>query len=719
MKKLILLSALLVTSLAGCNGHRHTVDYVAETPATCLDDGVMEHYACSACDQLFDMDLNPVEHSDLIIAKHHITTFVEGFAAGCVEDGQYAHFKCNHCGKLFSDEDGEHEITIDDITIASNGSHVITKVDAVAATCTSSGNIEYYVCEACDAYFSDEASQHEITIDDTIIESEGHDLEFVPSTKNSCDEAGNIEHYYCDKCEKHFSDPAGLNELTDNSWIIEAGHKLTYIEAREATFKEAGVKVSHYHCEICLNNYLDIDATELITEEVFAPAYPKSFDFETDAHPYLDVTVGEESVNEDAYTRGKKSLEVKSNASGQIKVALDKVWLEKIFAYNGAEVLYFDIKAEKTAQDFYYESLGNQYGVVRYETQITDVEYGINTYWKTVSFTKDMFADLTDDSVIIRVDNSVDNTIYIDNIRVGEVSTALSLESHAVQKINGNDNYIKNKTNEKVDLLVNGANTTIDFSDAYHTDGNVSLHLKSTQATQVNVYIPTSMYEAAKGSGIMFDVFIPNADTMHIYPSDNIVPRPYINPEQFGKWTTYYLEQEDIQHYAESGWARIWGNRIANNFEFYIDNIRIATDYGMDFENQTILKDSYEYSDYTSLITVDRRNINVITDEQSYSGSYSLRIEAAENYVRGFGINNTLYNAIPSTGGIKFYIYAEAETNLLPDGSKNYYIDYVGTWKEIIMSKSEISGTANDHWVFLVCNQTTVWIDSISIVTNI
>lgn len=719
MKKIILLSTLLITSLAGCRGHRHTLDYVLETPATCTTDGIMEHYVCSGCEQLFDMETNPVKLEDLIIEKHHVTTFVEGHSAGCVEDGQYAHYKCNNCNKLFADEDGETEISPEDIIIPSNGSHTITKIDEAEATCTTSGNIEYYFCEACETYFLDEACEHEISVEETIVEAKGHNLTFIPASEKTCDEPGNIEHYYCDRCDKHFSDSAGVIELQDNSWIIEAGHQLTYVEAKEATFKEAGVSVNHYHCEVCSNNYLDEAATQLITEEIYIPAYPKSFDFENDTHSFLDVLVGEESITDEDSTRGDKSLKIKTDAEGQIKVAINKLWLEKIFTYNGADVLYFDIKADKIAPDFYYNSKSDSDGVVRYEKQFPNVDYGINTYWKSVAFTKTMLSDLADDNVVIRIDNSVNNIIYLDNIRVGQTSNSLSFESHGLSHTSGNDISVINKTNGVTDLLINTSNTDIEFSNNYHSDGNVSLHLKSTSATSINVYIPTSLYEASSGSGIMFDVFIPNADVMHVYPSDNIKPRPYINNEQFGKWTTYYLAHEDIVYSSESGWATIWGNRISNNFDFYIDNIRIAKDYGMDFENQKVLENSYDWTDYTSLITVDRRNTNVITDEQSYSGSYSLRIDAAEDYVRGFGINDTLYNTIPSTGGIKFYIYAEAELNLSTDGVYNYYRDYLGTWKEIVISKSYINSAANDHWVFLICNMTTVWIDSISVVTNI
>lgn len=47
--------------------------------------------------------------------------------------------------------------------------HKLTKTEAKAPTSTDTGNIEYWYCEVCDKYFSDEKAEHEITLEDTII----------------------------------------------------------------------------------------------------------------------------------------------------------------------------------------------------------------------------------------------------------------------------------------------------------------------------------------------------------------------------------------------------------------------------------------------------------------------------------------------------------------------------------------------------------------------
>lgn len=61
-----------------------------------------------------------------------------------------------------------HTYTKDVADIPAIG-HKLTKTEAKAPTSTDTGNIEYWYCEVCDKYFSDEKAEHEITLEDTII----------------------------------------------------------------------------------------------------------------------------------------------------------------------------------------------------------------------------------------------------------------------------------------------------------------------------------------------------------------------------------------------------------------------------------------------------------------------------------------------------------------------------------------------------------------------
>ncbi|MFQ9801768.1 MAG: hypothetical protein ACLR23_25960 [Clostridia bacterium] len=53
----------------------------------------------------------------------------------------------------------------------------MTKVEAKQATCTEDGNVEYWFCEECDQYFSDENGTSLITEEQTIIKATGHKFE--------------------------------------------------------------------------------------------------------------------------------------------------------------------------------------------------------------------------------------------------------------------------------------------------------------------------------------------------------------------------------------------------------------------------------------------------------------------------------------------------------------------------------------------------------------
>lgn len=70
--------------------------------------------------------------------------------------------------------------------------HQLVEVKAVAATCESAGNINYWQCTSCDKVFSDSLAQAEITLNDTIIAPLSHNWEISVLTIPSCDTDGLI-----------------------------------------------------------------------------------------------------------------------------------------------------------------------------------------------------------------------------------------------------------------------------------------------------------------------------------------------------------------------------------------------------------------------------------------------------------------------------------------------------------------------------------------------
>ena len=93
---------------------------------------------------------------------------------------------------------------------------VMTKVEAVAATCTVAGSIEYYTCnfEDDDAiYVLDEDGTTFVEYTgDTAVAALGHSYNVVEAVAATCTEAGNIAYIYCDRCGAYWTATASEDE---------------------------------------------------------------------------------------------------------------------------------------------------------------------------------------------------------------------------------------------------------------------------------------------------------------------------------------------------------------------------------------------------------------------------------------------------------------------------------------------------------------------------
>ena len=127
-------------------------------------------------------------------------------------------------GKAVCDICGEEYGEID----ASNHTNLV-KTEEKPATHMAAGNREYWHCEACDKYFSDEAGTQKIALEDTVIP----------------------------KLTEHTADGTGWHSDETNHWnscecgekLNEAAHTFEWVTDKEATATPAGAK--HEECTVC------------------------------------------------------------------------------------------------------------------------------------------------------------------------------------------------------------------------------------------------------------------------------------------------------------------------------------------------------------------------------------------------------------------------------------------------------------------------------------
>ena len=227
----------------------HKMTKTEAKAATCTEAGNKAYWTCNTCHKVFSDEHGKTETTvaDMAIqAKGHTMTKTEAKAATCTEAGNKAYWTCNTCHKVFSDEHGETETTVADMTIQAKG-HTMTKTEAKVATCTEDGNKAYWTCNTCHKVFSDESGQTETTVEAMTIKATGHDwnTEWTVDKEASCTEEGSRSHH-CKNC----------SEVKDREIIAKNAHNLTKVEAKAATCTETGNK-AYWTCNTCHNVFSD------------------------------------------------------------------------------------------------------------------------------------------------------------------------------------------------------------------------------------------------------------------------------------------------------------------------------------------------------------------------------------------------------------------------------------------------------------------------------
>ena len=147
--------------------------------------------------------------------------------------------ECEVCGKEYGDVDPTNHTNL-------------VKTEAKPATHMTEGNIEYWYCDGCEKYFSDEAGTKEITLANTVIP----------------------------KLTEHTADGTGWHSDETNHWntcecgekLNEAAHTFEWVIDKEATATEKGSR--HEKCTVCgyEKAAVEIPATGTIEDPSEPPA---------------------------------------------------------------------------------------------------------------------------------------------------------------------------------------------------------------------------------------------------------------------------------------------------------------------------------------------------------------------------------------------------------------------------------------------------------------
>lgn len=235
--------------------HAHTMEHYETVPATCMTQGNVEYWHCSECNKNYASatggetfntvitDKNPDNHTGEIVWTK--TATIHSSAYSCCnapvvseEAHEWENGVCSECGYECQHDGGSATCTDKAVcgicgeeygeVNASNHTNLV-KTEAKPATHMTVGNIEYWYCDGCDKYFSDEAGTKEIALKDTV----------VP------------------KLTEHTADGTGWHSDETNHWntcecgekLNEVAHTFKWVTDKEATATEAGSK--HGECTVC------------------------------------------------------------------------------------------------------------------------------------------------------------------------------------------------------------------------------------------------------------------------------------------------------------------------------------------------------------------------------------------------------------------------------------------------------------------------------------
>ena len=179
---------------------------------------------------------------------------------------------------------------VKNVVIPATGSDLLVHMDAVEPACHYDGNIEYWVCYECEQVWQDEALTQLTNIKNVVLPATGAEVTHVEAVEATCTTMGNIEYWYCETCMQVWQDE-NLTQLTnmmnvklgygDHSYFYpcdpvcqvcyeytnpDATHTVVHVEAKESTCSAFG-NVEYWYCSDCGAAWLD-EAQTMMTNQM-------------------------------------------------------------------------------------------------------------------------------------------------------------------------------------------------------------------------------------------------------------------------------------------------------------------------------------------------------------------------------------------------------------------------------------------------------------------
>ena len=237
------LKAVLVNATSG------TYDYVWYKKGSIIPVGYNSSYTpkdngsyYAIVNKRWDLKFHETSPTITVNFADHNYKSVAAKDATCTEAGNKAYRECSRCGKMLEGTSGTTETTADAVKLPALG-HAMKKTDASPATCTETGNNEYYTCDRCHKVYKDEAGATETTVEKETIPANGHTMKRVDKHDATCTEDGHEEYWRCAECGYLSSDREGKNEISNPVLIPATGHDLgEWKVTKEATVQAKGLK---------------------------------------------------------------------------------------------------------------------------------------------------------------------------------------------------------------------------------------------------------------------------------------------------------------------------------------------------------------------------------------------------------------------------------------------------------------------------------------------